>query len=192
MLANRREKMIAMGLMAALGIWALNYYLLTPYTVELAQVRKDIATYEQKVDKANRLFKNDLRVKENWRSQLAGGLKTDPAEAESQALHAMRDYAQISRVDMQSLKPERTARVGDFQQVRIQATGNGSTAAIATLVSQIETARIPLRVNELRLTARKEGTDDLSFALNVSTIVFTPAPETKVINTRAAAKGDVQ
>ena len=69
---------------------------------------------------------------------------------------------------------DRVARVGDFQQIRLQATGLCSTAAMAQLLYSIETAQIPMKINEFRLTSRKEGSDDLTFALSVSTIVFSP------------------
>jgi hypothetical protein len=128
-------------------------------------------------------------VDDKWKALLSGGLKTDPGEAESQALQAMRKFAEDTRLNVQSLKPERLARTGDFQQIRIQATGTGTTSALASMIWQIENARFPLRVTDLRLTARKEGIDDLSFSLNVATIAFTPAPE-KQSAARTPAKGE--
>jgi hypothetical protein len=188
--ANRREKLIAIVLAAALA-WLLGEtYLWTPYKDEDDKVKGDIAALSIPLKTDQRLVKNRKAVDDKWKELLAGGLKTDPAAAESQALHAMRDFAQNTRIDLQSLKPERIARTGDFQQIRIQATGNGTTSGLANMIWQIENARIPLRVTDLRLTARKEGTDDLSFSLNVATIAFTPAPETRQPAARTPAKGE--
>jgi hypothetical protein len=92
---------------------------------------------------------------------------------------------------MQSLKPDRVARVGDFQQIRIQAAGTASTASFAGMLGDIESETIPMRVNDLRLAARKEGVDDLTFSMTVSTIVFSPAPEKKPV-ARPTTKGEAQ
>lgn len=191
MLASQREKMIALVLLAVLGLLVVDQYLFTPYLDQRAKVQNELDLATQKQQNAQRLLENRIRVNRAWNDLLAGGLKTDPAAAESQTLHAMRDWAQSSRVDLQSLKPDRIGRTGDFQQIRIQATGNATTAAFANLLSQIETATIPVKVNELRLTSRKEGNDDLAFAMSVSTIVFSPAPE-KPSSGRAVPKGAVK
>lgn len=192
MLANRREKIIAIVLAAGLVLLLADTYLWSPYQDESAKVSGDLAAESGKLLIAQRLVRDRHGVDQKWKALLAGGLKTDPATAESQALYAMRDFAQNTRIDLQSLKPERIARSGDFQQIRIQATGNGTTSGLANMIWQIENARIPLRVTDLRLTARKEGTDDLSFSLNVATIAFTPAPKTKDPAARTPAKGDSQ
>ena len=190
MLANRREKLIAVVVAAGLVLLLTYTYLWSPYQDENAKVGGDLAAESVKLRIATQLIKDRKAVDDKWKGLLDGGLKTDPAAAESQALHAMRDFAQNTRIDLQSLKPERIARSGDFQQIRIQATGNGTTSGVANMIWQIENAKIPLRVTDLRLTARKEGTDDLSFSLNVATIAFTPAPETKQAAARTAAKGE--
>ncbi len=193
MIANRREKIIALVLIGALGILAFDQYALTPYFDARKNVSADLEAATTRERKASRLLNNQARVERAWRELLAGPLKTDPAAAESQALHAVRDWAQNSRVDLQSLKPERIGRTGDFQQIRVQATGTGTTAAVSALLSQVESAKIPMRVNELRLTSRKEGTDDLSFSLSVSTVLFSPAPEkTPGARTATPAKGEAK
>ncbi len=178
MVANRREKLIAIVLGAALVLLLVDTYLWTPYQQDDAKVKGDIAALSPTFTREQRLVDpgNRKKVDDKWKSLLAGGLKTDPAAAESQAMRWMRTFAENARIDLQSLKPERIARNGDFQQIRIQATGNGTTSGLANMVWQIENAPLPLRVTDLRLTARKEGSDDLTFSLNVATIAFTPAP----------------
>lgn len=191
MLANRREKIIAVILVAVIGLAVIYQYVVTPYLDERDRVAKSLEDTVSKDKKAETLLKARANINREWHDVQVAGLKTDPAAAESQALHAMRTWADSSRVDFQSLKPDRVARSGDFQQIRIQATGNTTTAAFANLLSRIESATIPMKVNDLRLTSRKEGTDDLSFAMSVSTIVFSPAPP-KPAAGRPAPKGEAR
>jgi hypothetical protein len=53
----------------------------------------------------------------------------------------------------------------------------------------IETTDLPLQINDLRLSSRKEGMNDLAVQLTVTTIVFSPAPTTKPAKA-AQAQGD--
>jgi hypothetical protein len=190
-LANRREKIIAVVTVAVLGLLVIDQYVLNPYLDERARVEKSLNEATASSNKADSLLKARKETDGAWSAMLKSGLTTDPAAAESQALHKMREWSDASRVEMQSLKPDRVARSGDFQQIRIQATGNTSTAAFANLLSLIETATIPIKVNEFRLTSRKEGADDLSFALSVSTVVFSPAPP-KPAAGHSAPKGEAR
>ncbi len=191
MLANRREKIIAVILIAVIGLAVIYEYVITPYVNEHDRVSQALKDAVNREKKAQRLLDARVSTNREWKNLLDHGLKTDPAASESQALHYMRTWADNSRVDFQSLKPDRVARSGDFQQIRIQATGNTTTAAFANLLSQVETATIPMKVNDLRLTSRKEGTDDLSFAMSVSTIVFSPAPP-KPVAARPTPKGEAR
>lgn len=189
MLANRREKIIALVLLAVVGLLVADQYLLTPYLQERERLSKALDETTLKAEKAQKLLDARVRTNREWRGLLESGLTTDAATAEAQALNKVRQWAEESRVDLQSLKPDRVARSGDFQQVRIAAAGSGSTAAVASLLNRIETAKIPIKVNEVRLASRKEGNDDLTFSMSVSTIAFSPAPAKKP---RVAVKGDAQ
>lgn len=191
MLANKREKIIAVILIAVVGLLIIYQYVLMPYLDERARVAKALEDALRRENRAQHLLDARASTNQAWHDLQVAGLKTDPAAAETQALRSMHTWAETARVDVQSLKPDRVARSGDFQQIRIQATGNTTTGAFAKLLSQIETATIPMRVNDLRLTSRKEGTDDLSFAMSVSTIVFSPAPPKPAAN-RPASKGEAR
>jgi hypothetical protein len=103
-----------------------------------------------------------------------GGLKVDPSQAESQALHAVLDWAGAADLNLASLKPERTSQEGKFQVISFSVTGNGSTPAIARLLWAMETATIPVRVNDMQITPRREGTDDLSVRFSISALCLPP------------------
>ncbi len=46
--------------------------------------------------------------------------------------------------------------------------------AASRLLWSLETASIPVRVTEMHITPRKEGTDDLSVQLSISTLCLLP------------------
>src|SRR3712207_7371087 len=51
-----------------------------------------------------------------------------------------------------------------------RATANGRMDSISEFLWRIETAEIPLRINDMQINARKEGSDDLQLQLGVSTL----------------------
>ena len=64
---------------------------------------------------------------------------------------------------------------GDFVDVvRLDASANGNLASVAKLLWRIESARLPLKVDDLDLRSRTDGADDLAVSFKVSTIWVTP------------------
>ena len=58
----------------------------------------------------------------------------------------------------------------DGASPQVQAAGTGSMNAVSRFLWRVETAGIPLRVKEMQLGSRKEGADDLTVQLRLSTI----------------------
>src|SRR5581483_9833537 len=98
----------------------------------------------------------DLRDKQRkltpvWEEIRRGGMKASTSEAESQARRAILAWAQSSGVFISALNPDRTTAVGKFQVISLNATGNGSLPQMAHLLWAMETATIPVRVNEVTI-----------------------------------------
>ena len=92
------------------------------------------------------------------------------AQAESQVLHALRDWSQDSRLTLSSVKPGKVVERGELLEMSFQAAGTGSMSAVSRFLWRIETARLPIRIHQLQLGARKEGSDDLSLQLSLSSL----------------------
>ena len=174
---SNREKIIAIAVVASLGLYVADWYLLEPYLAAQAQMRTDLSTVTRKLKDADDLVIKGRKADTAFAALVTRGLQKSAPDSQSQTLHALDNWAQSARVEMQSLKPDRVTQVGDFQEIRFAALGSGPMANISRLLWSIETSPLPLRVVELRLAARKEGTDDLLMQLNVSTIVYAPPPE---------------
>ncbi len=170
-----RERNIAVAAGAAVLGFLLYSFALTPYLDARAQLETDVAAQKKATDAADRLLRNRPQVEKEWKALTESGLKQSPAEGDSQALHALQNWAQEARVDIQSLT-NRATRIGDFQELRFTVGGTGSTATIARFLWKVERADFPLHVNAFHVNARKDGTDDLEMQLTVSTIVFSPQP----------------
>jgi hypothetical protein len=162
--------LIAICTAATLGLLVLDQFVLTPYL----QLRESVETQRDKVmqavSDANSVFDRQRRLRKVWTEMQQGGLKTDASQAESQALHAILDWAQSAGVTIASFKSERPVKNHDFQIIGFHVTGTGSMSAISRMLWGMESAKIPVRLNDMQITPRKEATDDLTIQLSVSTL----------------------
>jgi hypothetical protein len=174
---SKRERYIAIGTGAVVALLALDRFLFTPLLDQRAQLTSEIELARHGLERATRLFANSRKVNQRWGEMLDSGVKTDASAAESQVLQAVHDFARESGLNMTSVKRERTDRVKEFQQITLRAVATGNMSAASRFLWRVQTARVPVRVTDIQITTRKEGTDDLSLTLGISTIYLAPEPK---------------
>jgi hypothetical protein len=174
---NKRERIIALVTGGVIALLAADRLVLTPLVERSSRVTSDLGVANAELARAEQLFRNAPRMNQRWNQMIAAGMKPEVTESESQGLRALYDWAQASGVTVQSLQPDRVERPlpqKEFRQVTLRATGTGSLSAVGKLLWRVQTAPIPMRVTSLDLNSRKEGTDDLTVTLTVSTLVYMP------------------
>jgi hypothetical protein len=171
---SKRERLIVIGTGLAALIFVGDRYALTPYMQAREQVSQDMKSVSGRLGEARNRMKRAGRMEREWRDMLAGGLKTDQSVAQFQVLNAVGDWADEAGVNLTSRTPQPESRNDRTQIIRLHAIGKCTTASVARLLWRIETAPIPLKVDELTLSTNKPGTDDLSLNLVVSTIWVRP------------------
>jgi hypothetical protein len=167
---SRREHYIIAATITAVLAFAFDRSLLTPL-LDL-RGRMNVAKEDalRRMENASLLFAQAKRMNRTWKKMLSGGLKGDVGQAESTLLHALREWSQDSEVTLSSVKPERVPQEGPLHLVTIHAVGSGPMRSMARFLWLIETAELPLKVEEIELGSRKEGTDDLSFQMRLSAV----------------------
>jgi hypothetical protein len=179
MVLSKRERYIGFGVGAALAILLLDSVVLSPYTRALDKIHADEKNYAEQQMAGVDAMKQQHDRQGEWQGMLNSGLKTDAAEADSQARHAVMDWMQNSHVALTTITPERQTAVGKFQVISFHVTGTGSMPSITRLLWSLETATIPMRIGDVTIKPRKEGTDDLSVDLTISTLCMPPASQTQ-------------
>lgn len=175
MVLSKREKFVAIGLGAALAVLVLDRLVYTPLDDWSGQLTNQQADLQQNDDQQQALFQRERNLRKVWAELNAGGLKSDASEAESQVEHDLSQWAMESGVALVSLHPEPRSAKNGFLQINFLATGTGSLAAASKLLYRIETAKIPIRLEDVQLSSRKEGADDLTVTLKLSTLATSPA-----------------
>lgn len=193
MVLSKREKYIAIGAVSAIAVLVLDQVVLSPYFAKRTAIADQRSQILEEMDKANDLFARQRQLRKIWAEMQKGGLKADASEAESQALRAVLDWAQGAGVNLAALKPERSTQEGKFQIISFHVTLTGTVASMSRLLWSMETATLPVRVNDMQVTPRREGTDDLSVQLSVSTLCLLPDADkpAKTAVTLAGGRGEL-
>jgi len=168
---SKRERITAIIAIATIGILVLDHFILTP----LIERHNDLTT---QIDAANghlldatRILNKSKLLTPKWADMLNnGGLRRGASETESQLQNNVVAWAQDAGLTLASTKSDRTEKEKDFNKFTLRTTGTGSMQQIGRFLYRIRTATVPVRVTELTISSRKEGTDDLSIQLAISTI----------------------
>ncbi|MDB5172411.1 MAG: hypothetical protein JWO87_873 [Phycisphaerales bacterium] len=180
MVFSKREQQLGIIVGVAVALAAGYYFVVKPYTDRLATVSGQQKDTEEKLKAARTLFEQRIELRTQFKKMVAGGLKSDRSEADSQVQHALRDWSQECGLRTLSVKPERETTERNFLALSFHLTGSGSQASIAKLIWAIETAPMPMRVDEVQLSPQKEGMDDLQLQLTVSTLCLNPEADRTV------------
>jgi len=192
MVFTKREKAIIAATIAALCLLVLDLYVLTPLLEKRAAAKESQARLVAELEQASSILERSRLLRPKWQRMLADGMQRDPAEAEAQLLRCLRDWADQAGVELSSLRPERSVEPSELPEVVVHSAGTGSMEAVSRLLWRVETAGIPVKIKMLQLGSRKDGTDDLSLHLKLSTLCLPPSGELpeQAGRERTAGRGD--
>jgi len=97
-------------------------------------------------------------------------LRTDRAAAESRVLHAVHDWSQQAGFTVLSRRPERIAEINGLHEIGFQVSGTGNISSITNFLWRLESSSLPVRLTDLKLGARRPGSDDLTLEATFSAL----------------------
>jgi Tfp pilus assembly protein PilO len=184
---SRREQGLALVVLGVLVILLADRYVLTPLLARQELVATQRGQVLAETGHAQGLMRECRQSAPKWNSMLSNGLKQDPAEAEGQLLHALRDWAKEAGFVLASVKPDRPESKEQLKEIQIQATGNGSMESVAKFLWKMQSTPFPLKVLEFQLGSRTDGANDLALQVRISTLYW--APEQKGAKTAKPGGG---
>jgi len=174
---SKRERYIAIATFAAVAILFADRLVIGPVLDRKAAMDEEMVLVTGELEQAQALLERKKIAGPRWQEMLEAGLAAGPAAAESQTLHAIRDWSQSARLSLASLRPERVVDRGDMKEITFQASGTGGMDAVAGFLWYVESSSMPVRITELQLGTRKEGTDDLSLQVRISVLCQSEEPK---------------
>jgi Tfp pilus assembly protein PilO len=168
---SKRERSIAILAGAVVLLLGLDTYVLSPLLASRDQLALQRETLRRELNEARHVMIRSRAANHRWKELRAAGLVADPSTTESGLLNAMRGWSQEAGLPLSSIRPDRVSASQGLNELTFQATANGSMQAIADFLYHVETAGgLPVRVHELQIASRAEGSDDLTLQLRISTL----------------------
>jgi len=176
MILSRRERYIVIGTVAVVGLLALDRIFLTPLIEHRQLLEAEMRKSTAEMTRAEGLFANSPRVHRKWNEMTATSLKDSGSNAESQIIQAVSNWALQAGLNLSSVKPERAEKEKQFMKITFRANATGNMAAVSRFMWEVQTSKVPVRVTDLSITTRRDGMDDLTLDLGISTLYLPPEP----------------
>jgi len=184
---SNRERGLLFATLAVLAVLLIDYCALTPLTTQQDALQTERMRILADIGHSQKLVAERRKLAPTWHSMVSSGLKEDPAEAEGQLLHALRDWAKESGFALSSVKPDRPESKERLKEIHVQATGAGPMEGVAKFLWKMQSASFPVKVMEAQLGSRTDGTNDLALQVKISTLYL--APEQRVAKAEKPGNG---
>jgi hypothetical protein len=113
--------------------------------------------------------KSILERQSRLRHLLSGAsFNSDPSTVEDQLLHQLHDWEQQTGVSNASFQRSIALQEHGFTVLTVQISASGPMQSVAGLLYRMETAPIPLRVENIEMRPLTDTGEDLSIILDVS------------------------
>lgn len=179
MVLSKREKyigMAAIGLVAALGVYSL---LIDPYFDKSEELQNEQTTALKTLDDNANLLLLQTKKQPDWNVMMKNGLQADYSNTQSRTEQLLQNWARDAEINIENVSSVPVPQQkGPFQVINFNldfnTEGDQSMRHIARFLWSIESATIPIRLEDLRFQSTREGTDQLNVKLIVSTLYMPP------------------
>jgi len=169
MALSSRERYISVAVLALGSLFALDRLGLTPYLERRQALAEQLDLRTQEMNDAQQLLLREQRLR-GILSGMGQTLRSDASTVESDLLHLVHQWQQESGVGGASFQRVYTVEEHGFTHLRFQISATGSIAAVAMLIYRVETAPIPLRVDDFHLVPKRDNGEELQVQLSISSL----------------------
>jgi hypothetical protein len=187
---NKRQHLLAIFAIVAVGVFVTDKLVLTPLTLSWKARSGRIAKLKEQVSngtilteekRAQDIRKQSDRIRTN--SLAWGIIQTKPfaaakPEAESQMLKAFERWAQAGGVSVSSIRPQWKEAEDDYKTLECRADVAGSLQSIVKFLYQVERDPLGVKVDTLELTTRNPDGSHLALVVHVSGLLLNPSKKT--------------
>ncbi|HUV65444.1 MAG TPA: hypothetical protein VMW24_16225 [Sedimentisphaerales bacterium] len=166
---SKRERIIAIVAVAAVGFLVLNKFLIGPIADRLEQLETRKQQLLVELSEAQNLFQRRRLLEKEWKMILADGLRNE-VEAESRIARAIDGWSREARLTLSSVKPDRVASDKGLTEITFVVAGTGTLDALAQFLWKIETAPLPVKVKDMQVGSSNESGQSMSLQLRLSAI----------------------
>jgi hypothetical protein len=179
MTLSKRERQISVVVLVAAALLVLDQLALSPYLdrrralMDEASARADELTDVTRVMKREQQLRRILVEMGTAMAGRAGGQQADPSQAEGRFLMLLDEWEKQAGVARASFQRLRSVEAYGFTRLTFQVSATGRMPAIAGLIYRVETAPIPLHVDQLQIMLSGGSGEELQVQFTVSALCRT-------------------
>lgn len=168
MQSNQRETILKMAAGAIIGLFLLDRMVFGPAVTAWKDQSERLAALEAKVLRGRQLLERDESIRSRWKGMVADDLSEDSSSAENDVFKAISRWTRDSRVSFNSLTPQWRTHDEGYDTFECRATATGDQASLARLLYEIESDKLPARVEDCEFASRDTTGRQLSLTVRFS------------------------
>jgi len=176
---NKRQQLLAIAAIAAVGLFLADKLIFTPLTRSWDERSKRIAKLKELARDGTETVKRERALREQWDTMRTNTLAGAKPEAESQMLKAFERWSQAGGVSVSSIRPQWKEAEDDYKTLECRADVAGSLQTITRFLFQVERDPLGVKVDSLELTARNSEGSQLAMVIQVSGLLLNPPKQAK-------------
>jgi hypothetical protein len=150
-------------------LFLLDRVIIGPLVTHWKEQGDRIADLREKVTRGQNLLERERSIRGRWAEMLRTDLPEGDSAAEDEAYKGISRWTRESRINFTNLTPQWKPNDDEgFSTYEWRAAANGDQASIGRLIYELETDRLPARIEECEITARDAKGQQLMLAMRVS------------------------
>lgn len=164
-----RETWLKIIVGAVVGLFLLDYMVLSPTIASWKKQSEKLAVLRQKVEHGRMLVEREKSIRGRWDEIQRTDLNDDSSAAENDVFKSLNRWARESRINFTSLTPQwRAHEDAGYDTFECRATATGDQASLGRLLYEIETDPLPARVEDCELVTKDPQGKQLTMSLRFS------------------------
>jgi Tfp pilus assembly protein PilO len=176
---NKRQQLLAIVAIAAVGLFMADKIIITPLTKSWDARSKRIAKLKEDVRTGDDLLKREKSWRDQWTQMHANLLSTDKAVAESQMMKAFERWSRDGGVSVSSIRPQWKEAEDNYKTLECRADVAGNMPSIAHFLYQLERDPLGVKVDSMEMTSRNTEGSQIALIIQVSGLLINEKPKPK-------------
>lgn len=173
MAIKNREKFLTIAALAVVVLLLGDKFVLSPLTNAYNARKAKIATLNTRLASGRLLLERESSIRQRWELIQTNSLPTDISAAENMVLKSVDRWAQSSRITFTSIKPQWKQFDEEFVTLDCRADASGNMQAVARFLYELESDPMPLKVEEIEITAKDNDGQLLALGVRFSAMMLT-------------------
>jgi hypothetical protein len=169
---KNREKMLAIGAGAALGLLLLNYLVISPLIDTWGSRTKQIKELRTRISDGNMLIRRQDVVQAKWAGMQTNALDSNPAVAERQLFTAFDHWVKQSGATEGSFRPQLQETDDNYSTIDCRAEVSGTMQDLVKFFYNMEKDPLGVKIETFELTSRDDKGQEMTLALDLSGLVL--------------------